>query len=440
MFSNTTMDSATDNTTSSAAGNDNNNGNVNKRQKHSNTSTITVVGPLARCKQIAQLYVKSLPPSISRLALSFFDEFIKLQQELLNLRKRKDKLSDPNYNFKSGHVNFSLTGSNRIKDTEAFTMKSNECKEKILELQSFLQLKCIETIDLEIEAVNKQLRDRFCYWLFLLSTAICKYHNKSEDKGLRLAVLLISRLRDSAVLPPDNTPDEQTTITSINDCQKTNPTLFKYSGFPVNDDSINTVQGLVKYLFESTKQTGDVPIHNAFSTLRELRSIHLLLHPLSDIMTTLFYDTWKEFLDAKAKQERDAALTTWVETTLHRDETAEVAMELDNLNLQSPQLGELIDTHIDKKFKRVENKLKTIVNTQKNSRTGASNSVRIQNKSKPSSQQSTRVSNNNKKTKKTVPKADAAGKGSTNDKQNNSKKNQKKSVSFGKNKSNKQKK
>jgi hypothetical protein len=63
-------------------------------------------------------------------------------------------------------------------------------------------------------------------------------------------------------------------------------------------------------------------------------------------MTTLFYDTWKEFLDAKAKQERDAALTTWVETTLHRDETAEVAMELDHLNLQSPQLGELIDTHI----------------------------------------------------------------------------------------------
>jgi hypothetical protein len=50
-------------------------------------------------------------------------------------------------------------------------------------------------------------------------------------------------------------------------------------------------------------------------------------------MTTLFYDTWKEFLDAKAKQERDAALTAWVETTLHRDETAEVAMELDNLNL-----------------------------------------------------------------------------------------------------------
>jgi hypothetical protein len=239
------MDSATDNTTSSAAGNVNNNGNVNKRQKNSNTSpTITVVGPLARCKQIAQLYVKSLPPSISRLALSFFDEFIKLQQELLNLRKRKDKLSDPNYNFKSGHVNFMLTGSNRIKDTEAFTMKSNECKEKILELQSFLQLKCIETIDLEIEAVNKQLRDRFCYWLYLLSTAICKYHNKSEDKGLRLAVLLISRLRDSAVLPPDNTPDEQPTITLINDCHKTNPTLFKYSGFSVNDDSINTVQGL----------------------------------------------------------------------------------------------------------------------------------------------------------------------------------------------------
>jgi hypothetical protein len=74
--------------------------------------------------------------------------------------------------------------------------------------------------------------------------AICKYHNKSEDKGLRLAVLLISRLRDSAVLPPDNTPDEQPTITLINDCHKTNPTLFKYSGFSVNDDSINTVQGL----------------------------------------------------------------------------------------------------------------------------------------------------------------------------------------------------
>jgi hypothetical protein len=70
-------------------------------------------------------------------------------------------------------------------------------------------------------------------------------------------------------------------------------------------------------------------------------------------MTTLFYDTWKVFLDAKAKQERGAALTTWVETTLHRDETAEVAIELDNLNLQSTQLlGELIDRHINKKFKR----------------------------------------------------------------------------------------
>jgi hypothetical protein len=114
------------------------------------------------------------------------------------------------------------------------------------------------------------------------------------------------------------------------------------------------------------KQRGDVPIHNAFSTLLELCSIHLLLHPLSEIMTTLFYNTWKEFLDAKAKQEHDAALTTWVETTLQRGKTANIAMELDNLNLQSPQLGELIDTHINNKFKRVKNKLKTIlVNTHK---------------------------------------------------------------------------
>jgi hypothetical protein len=68
-------------------------------------------------------------------------------------------------------------------------------------------------------------------------------------------------------------------------------------------------------------------------------------------MTTLFYDTYKVFLDAKAKQERDAALTTWVETTLHRDE--EAAIELDNLNLQSTQLlGKLFDRHINKKFKR----------------------------------------------------------------------------------------
>jgi hypothetical protein len=128
------MDSATDNTTSNATGNVNNNGNVNKWQKNSNTSTITVVRPLAQCKQIGQLYVKSLPPSISCLALSFFDDFIKLQQELLNLRKRKEKLSDPNYNFKSRHVNFTLTGSDGIKDAEVFTIKSNECKDKILKL------------------------------------------------------------------------------------------------------------------------------------------------------------------------------------------------------------------------------------------------------------------------------------------------------------------
>jgi hypothetical protein len=103
----------------------------------------------------------------------------------------------------------------------------------------------------------------------------------------------------------------------INDCHQTNPSLFKYSGFPVNDNTINTVQGLVKYLFESTKQTGDVPIHNVFSTLGELRSIHLLLHPLTEIMATILYDTWEEFLDAKAKQEHDAALTTWVEMKQH---------------------------------------------------------------------------------------------------------------------------
>jgi hypothetical protein len=148
--------------------------------------------------QIGQLYVNSLPPSISHSALSFFDEFIKLQQELLNLHKRKDKLSDPNYNFKSGHVNFTLTCTNCIKDDEAFMMKSTECKEKIHKLQSFLQLNCIEVVDLEIEAVNQQLCDRFCYWLYILSMAICKYDIKSEDKGIWLAVLLISWLHDSA--------------------------------------------------------------------------------------------------------------------------------------------------------------------------------------------------------------------------------------------------
>jgi hypothetical protein len=149
-----------------------------------------------------------------------------------------------------------------------------------------------------------------------------------------------------------------------------------YQTFEKNHESllayaeISDVQTFFNVLNKATDQPNEPYQHGTLSAAR-IRAISTLEDTFKDLISTLFVRTWKAYLSAKDRDERDLLLQAFVEDRLKRSSTEPVAMQLDNITTESPALEDLINTRISAREQRMEKLISRLSNqvnaaTQKN--------------------------------------------------------------------------
>jgi hypothetical protein len=209
---------------------------------------------------------------------------------------------------------------------------------------------------------------------------------------------------------------EEEDIFSINIISK----LFKFSGFKYNMSHPSDLDGFHQHFQYNIN--GNEPLSPApgSTTDDDYELIGHLIHDFTATFYSLFYTSRTTYTNAIEDKKQNAELAAWAKNALDTHATESIAMNIEEANLESPELGDLVDSKITARLKRLDN---TIINQQK-----MINEIK-KSKSKNSSggamvrQQKNRSNNNNKNTR-CAQKVDGVNKGFTKD--NNGKKIKKK--------------
>jgi hypothetical protein len=293
--------------------------------------------------------------------MRYHSTFLKLRIDLRNLDNTQSRLAKEDFIPRSARFNFALNATDRVKEHA-----SNEYKTLLeqtdLELILF-QRRCkgliVRQLDLEIKTTKKILREHFCTSIVSLANAVAIHHPTVPDNASSELVHLVF--------------------------ERHHQTLLEFSEIAPLDP-----QEFFTRLHDACPLPGGV--HEVASLGPEaIARVQALEEPLKALIDALFCRSWHAYLDSKENALRQLTLQEFAESEIKEKSTAAVAMEIDSLTTDSPEVGEAIKEQVANATRSLQQQVSRLQNqlNEKNKSPGARKS-RAQPKKKKDSPQTTR--------------------------------------------------
>ena len=127
---------------------------------------------------------------------------------------------------------------------------------------------------------------------------------------------------------------------------------------PFFDMYFTTIKNMKGYVNQET--------HKAGNNITASSYLDSSVSSLKGLIKCIFFDSRCEYQAQQQRNSRQAKLQTWVTTAFDEEATATVAMDIDNVNLNSVDMKTLIDTRAQIKInqisKKFDNKIKQMEN------------------------------------------------------------------------------
>ena len=157
--------------------------------------------------------------------------------------------------------------------------------------------------------------------------------------------------------------------------------IFKHSGFKCKFSEEEDQQELYDY-FHSHINATTAKKTAGYIGRNEMELAGPLINDFTATIVRLFTTSRTKYNDTIAQRKRENELTAWATGTLDAQETAEVTMVIDDVNLTSPQLQDLIDLKVEAKLKKIEAKIARLAKNSNKSATAASARQKKKNRNK----------------------------------------------------------
>jgi hypothetical protein len=375
----------------------------------------TATSPKEISKNATFSFLASLPKPISLIGESIFHRYTKHCNDIDSIRARAVSLQ-PSSDKIPGSVkfNFELNSTGTIKEKQEFKEASHRCKEAIEYCQSLLKAEMLVATELELAEEKKKLKEYFCTATSLLAEAFIKNDPNTPndvqsiqtlvyctaDKEYRTLMNEAKRIRDNANNTRTSQDDEEEVDNNdINIISK----LFKFSGFKYNMSHPSDLDGFNNQFHYLTNGTETLPPAPGSANDDAYDLIGHLIRDFTATLYSLFYTSRTTYIDALEDKKRNAELTAWAKNALDVQATETIAMNIEEANLESPELGDLVDSKIAARLKRLDNTIKNqqkMINELKKSKNSTGGANRLQ---------TTRTKKNNNKKKDARPAQKAGG-------------------------------
>jgi hypothetical protein len=117
--------------------------------------------------------------------------------------------------------------------------------------------------------------------------------------------------------------------------------------------------------FDLFQETHPVPEGtHQYSTLDldEIHTVDAAEESFRDLIDALFVRSWSAYLDAKDKNQRQLELQEYVESQLKERATAPVAMDIDQITTDSPELADAVKAQVAKQIKSLQTQVSRLTN------------------------------------------------------------------------------
>ena len=282
-------------------------------------------------KLTASISIASLPDAIKPLAEHYFTKFLTSKIELLGLVNKKTRLANADYVPISTRFNFTLTASTRVQEQATADLKAlTDDSDHILEtFENDLKKRVITLADLETQVLTNSMQYDFVIGIGALGTAIALHHFGADNNKGR--TLVISTLEQ-------------------------NIDLLKH--YRVYDEN-SIITDLHKFFCDMKDATSDPnDTHIAGSlTQEQVDSVEPAVSSLKELLEALFARSWDTYLTRKAEISRHVAVRSFVEENLREDATADAAMDLEDITVNSKKLGDLVTAQVNAGTKKLQQKI-----------------------------------------------------------------------------------
>jgi len=268
--------------------------------------------------------------------------------------------------------------------------------------------------ELELSEEKKKLKEYFCNATALLAEAFIKNdpNTPNDPRSIQTLVYCTADKEYKTLMNEEHHRRVAANATGSLDNENENDSdlfiiskLFKFSGFKYKMSRLNDLEAFHNQ-FHHINGIGTEPPPPGSTNSDDYDLIGHLIRDFTATLYSLFYTSRTTYMNAIETRKRNAELAAWAKNALDVQATEAIAMNIEEANLESPELGDLVDSKISARLKRLDNTIKNqqkMINELKKSKSKnlAGGAIRPE---------TTRNINNNSRH---VPKADGADKGST---------------------------
>jgi hypothetical protein len=322
------MDSATD-------ANDN-----NKRARVGKTRTKP---PLSRphqpstavqmARMAASVTIASLPTAIKSLASKYHQQFLQLRIDLRILETTESRLAKDDFEPHSTRFKFDLKASTRVKEQAGneFTTLASRADLALNIFKCAAKRQIVALVELEIKTLKTAIAKLFCQAIGTLAIASCIHHPTVE--GAHKAPVLVYLV-----------------------FERHHRDLLRFSELSPRSP---------QDFFDLFQEVHPVPqgVHqHATLDLGETYAVESAEASFKDLIDALFCRSWLTYLHAKEDILRQLELQEFVEGQLKEQATAPVAMEVDLITTDSPELAEAVKAQVAQSTKSLQAQVSRLTN------------------------------------------------------------------------------
>lgn len=335
---------------------DNNNGKRVRFNAQASTPASSSPSTAISCAKFsASIVIASLPDAIKPLAEHCFTKFLTAKVELHKLAKSKARLANTDFVPTSARFNFKLNATTRVKEqaAAAYETLANDCTYISDIFKADIKKRVVRLVDLEIKIASELMQHEFCTAISSLGTAISLHKFGVDTASIKAKNLIFSTI-------------------------ETHEELIKH--FPMINVTDGEHSDLQVFFQEFKISTNDPDEVHMVGSLDEAYSeaVASAVPDYKCLLEALFVRSWDTYLSRTAELARQLEVKTFVEASMRENATADVAMELEEITINSQKLGDLVQSKITEGTRKLTAKIARLEkavpkNKQGAQKSGASN-------------------------------------------------------------------
>jgi hypothetical protein len=344
-----------------------------------------------KAKFAVALALTSLPSAIKTLAYKFNAKFLELRIQLRTLESTKSRLLQEDFYPHSARIKFELNATRRVKEQAGaeYQALAEQASYALAIFKNTVKQKVARVVDLEIKVCKDEIANEFCKGVFALAGAFAINHPVIDSVHTNDLINLVF--------------------------ENHHPMLLEYAELSDGQSFFNRFR-IATELPDEAHVHGSLPLERKYP-------VEAAEESFTNLLEAVFVRSWNAYLGIKAEQQRQLDLQEYLETSLKNAATAPVAMQLDNLTLDSIELKDFVASTIADQTKSLQSQISKLTNqlNAKNQTSGATKSSARPEKKKDQNQ----TTRQQKSKAANAQKAATAANGSTDAKKKNGKQKQK---------------